>query len=165
MAIAADERHEEYLDKSAWGDGPWQGEPDRVEWHDEATGLPCLLKRSHMGAWCGYAGVPPGHPWHGLHYDDIPAYAYHGLTYADRCQEDGRPMRERICHVPRPGEPDAVWWLGFDCEHGDDYVPKMEASGYGWASFGIERPCTYKTLAFAQREVTRLAAQAAAAAV
>ena len=26
------------VDKSAWGDGPWQDEPDKEQWPDEATG-------------------------------------------------------------------------------------------------------------------------------
>ena len=44
-----------------------------------------------------------------------------GLTYAAACQEDGA-----ICHVPKPGEPDNVWWFGFDCAHFGDLIPKME---------------------------------------
>lgn len=27
-------------DKSTWGDGPWQQEPDKKQWQDAATGLP-----------------------------------------------------------------------------------------------------------------------------
>lgn len=39
------------IDKSAWGPGPWQDEPDRVEW--EHAGLPCLMVRSRdLGQWC-----------------------------------------------------------------------------------------------------------------
>jgi hypothetical protein len=30
------------IDKSQWGPGPWQDEPDKKQWQDEATGLPCL---------------------------------------------------------------------------------------------------------------------------
>lgn len=32
-------RTETYIDKSAWGAGPWLDEPDRLEWRDPATGL------------------------------------------------------------------------------------------------------------------------------
>lgn len=53
-------------DKHLWGDGPWVQEPDRVEWVDEETGYQCLARRTkHTGTWCGYVGVPPGHPWFG----------------------------------------------------------------------------------------------------
>lgn len=112
-----------------WGIGPWLAEPDRLEFRHK--GVPCLLNRGPLGAWCGYAACEPGHPWHGKHYSGqynyeteeyeeqpIPAEVHWGLTYADACQGD-------ICHVPAPGEPDDVWWLGFDCAHCDDLTPSM----------------------------------------
>lgn len=55
------------IDKSTWGPGPWQDEPDKIQYVDEATGLPCLIVRNgkEIGALCGYVGVLPGHPLHG----------------------------------------------------------------------------------------------------
>lgn len=118
---------ETWVDKTSWGVGPWQDEPDRIEWRDETTGLPCLMRRSPLGAWCGYVALPPGHPWHGLDISDAPDAAHcaaHGsLTFAAPCMEDDRPLRERVCHVPQPGESDDVWWLGFDCAHAGDIMP------------------------------------------
>jgi hypothetical protein len=61
------------VDKSTWDAGAWMDEPDKVEWRDEATGLPCLAVRGPMGAWCGYVGVPPDHPDHGSDYDGVDA--------------------------------------------------------------------------------------------
>jgi hypothetical protein len=49
-----------YLEKerAEWGEGEWNNEPDKVQWQDEETGLPCLVVRSPMGGnWCGYVGV------------------------------------------------------------------------------------------------------------
>lgn len=61
------EKTETFIDRTGWPSGPWDDEPDRVEWRDEATGLPCLALRNDMfGSWCGYVAVPPGHPVHGL---------------------------------------------------------------------------------------------------
>jgi hypothetical protein len=37
------------IDKSEWGPGAWQGEPDTGQWTDEAAGLPCLAKRQPHG--------------------------------------------------------------------------------------------------------------------
>ena len=93
------------VDKATWGPGPWQDEPDKEQWADEATGYPCLIVRNRLGALCGYVGVPEGHPWHGKDYDDIePCPDVHGgLTYADSCQEG--PEGETICHVAAPGGP------------------------------------------------------------
>lgn len=55
-----------WIDKKEWGPGPWQSEPDKVEWRDEKTGLPCLaVRHSEHGNWCGYVGVHKGHYAHG----------------------------------------------------------------------------------------------------
>ena len=60
----ADELIQTFIDRSDWLPGPWDDEPDRVEWRDEATGLPCLLRRGSpfIGVWCGYVALPPDHP-------------------------------------------------------------------------------------------------------
>src|SRR5688572_11433893 len=117
------------VDKSEWGDGPWQTEPDRVEF--EHAGLPCLMSRHPtLGHWCGYVAVPPGHPMHGKEYDSVEVDVHGGLTYGSAC-------RGHICHVPKPGEPDDVFWFGFDCGHAGDYGPyhaKYVGKGHSWAT-------------------------------
>jgi len=61
-------------DKRDWGAGIWQHEPDKRQWQDEVTGLACLTVRSPVtGSLCGYIGVNPEHPAHGLHCDGITA--------------------------------------------------------------------------------------------
>lgn len=166
------ERSYTTVDKTTWGPGPWQDEPDKMQWIDEATGLDCLIVRNRLGALCGYVGVPPEHPWHGLayggvgeDYDNAPDAiidVHGGLTYADACQEDVAEA-EGICHVPAPGRPDNVWWFGFDCAHSFDVVPGMEARdrerGHAPIRFGGE---TYRTVGYVQRECRRLALQLAA---
>lgn len=62
-----------YLDKAEWGQGPWQDEPDKVQWRDGATGLPCLIVRGPHGAFCGYVGVLDTHPWHRKDYNQCTA--------------------------------------------------------------------------------------------
>lgn len=119
--------------KETWGEGPWTDEPDKVQWVDEATDLDCLLVRNHFGAWCGYVGVPETHPCFGKGWIDVEAelsvHVHGGLTFADRCdpraEESPELMSGAVCHVPYPGRPDPVWWLGFDCLHGGDYAPGM----------------------------------------
>lgn len=54
--------------KPSWGPGPWEEEPDKRQWTDPATGLPCLIVRNRLGGLCGYVGVPPSHPWYGRDY-------------------------------------------------------------------------------------------------
>lgn len=138
------------IDRSIWGNGLWNGEPDKAQWIDEATGLDCLIVRvPHSGHLCGYVGVPPGHRFHGKEYDDVPADVHGGLTFADACQE-GEEFG--ICHVPEAGRPDHVWWLGFDCAHCHDVTPFSGPRGW----FQDE---SYKTLDFVRSECTALAAQ------
>lgn len=158
-------------DKSTWGDGPWQQEPDKEQFADEATGLPCLVKRSHAsGALCGYVGVPEGHPWFSVGYgaleEDGNAPEVHGgLTYADFCQEG--PEELTVCHVPAPGEPDRVWWLGFDCAHAWDLMPAMKARErtYGMPDYpGLGIEDKYRTVEYVKAECASLAAQIMAAA-
>jgi len=154
-------------DKAAWGEGPWVDEPDKAQWVDQATGLTCLAKRGTSGSWCGYVGVHADHPLHGLDYDsDAVGHleVHGGLTYADGCQEDERPIEHRVCHIPAPGEPDDVWWFGFDCAHYMDYSPamaaRMAAVGVPHYRYGEE----YRTLAYVQAECADLAKQLADAA-
>lgn len=163
-------------DKSTWGDGPWQQEPDKVQFQDEATGLPCLIVRNHNGALCGYVGVAEGHPLFGKSYDtdetegrgaSIEKLAVHGgITFGNFCQpitDEGDEARY-ICHIPGPGEPDKVWWLGFDCGHGFDVCPALDVHmpkalkallhAPDWA-----REPTYKSLDYVKGQIASLAEQ------
>lgn len=164
------------IDKSGWLYGPWSDEPDKVQWQDEATGLPCLAVRSPTsGALCGYVGVPPGHPWHGAHYDrlrwnnpdaedkwDYSPNVHGGTTYAGACGHGDDPAKG-ICHIPGPGEPDDVWWLGFDCAHAFDYMPAIEATLRNIRPFGDERfhsNDVYRDATYVKAQVEELARQA-----
>jgi hypothetical protein len=60
-----------FVDKSKWGVGPWADEPDKVQWVDKKTGLPCLaVRHPSAGHWCGYVGVTPEHPLFGVGYSE-----------------------------------------------------------------------------------------------
>ena len=144
-------------DKSEWGEGPWRREPDKVQWIDPATDLDCLAVRNHMGAWCGYVGVPPEHPWHGKGYDDVDVDVHGGLTFAETCQDEFGDPAWGVCHVPAPGRPANVWWLGFDTAHAWDLVP-------GLGRFLGGRDDVYRDLAYVRAECTGLASQVSEAA-
>lgn len=113
----------------AANEAPWLTEPSDYQW--EHAGFPCELWRNGFGVWCGYVAVPPGHPWHGKHYDDINASVHGGLTYAD------------------DGDHESTWVVGFDCGHFGDFSPEL-------ARYGGE----YRTLEYAKAETERLAEQA-----
>lgn len=194
-------------DKTTWGAGEWQDEPDKAQWVDDATGLDCLIVRGPGGAWCGYVGVPNTHPYFEKDYDDCDVRAHGGLTFADRCAEptperfaqfeariagDREEMKKyprgdsaervrtlghlvgnytawcehmrasAICHVPRAGQPDNVWWLGFDCAHSGDLSPKYMEYGRNMGFSGYED--TYRNRAYVETQVRKLAGQLAAVA-
>lgn len=113
-----------FMDRTGWGPGSWDGEPDKVQWRDEATGLPCMVRRSPaFGAWCGYVAIPAAHPWRAdgaPGYDDLDVDVHGGLTFAGFCDGD---EETGICHVPGPDDEDPAYWIGFDCGHGFDVFP------------------------------------------
>jgi hypothetical protein len=156
------------VDKTGWGPGPWQTEPDRVDF--VFAGLACFaLRHPHMGFWCGYVGVPREHPLYGRRWDNpgglgVVLEAHQGINYSAPC--DG----EAICHVPAPGMPDDVWWLGFDCGHTWDLAPGMRARERAMGLPPIEEIIdtplwlreTYRDLPYVRREIEHLACQLAA---
>lgn len=153
-------------DKSSWLRGEWDNEPDKMQFTDEATGLPCLIVRNSPGALCGYVGVPEGHKFYGLDYEkcrlkDLPDGEYDadayvdvhgGLTFAGFCQkwdDEGHG----VCHTVDEGENDKVWWLGFDCAHFLDFCPSYEKS--------FTEGQTYKNVDYVKGEIAKLAKQVA----
>lgn len=145
------------IDKSNWGDGPWLSEPDKVQWTDESTGLPCLaVRHKESGHWCGYVGVSALHPLHGIDYDQAHRMAdiscHGGLTYSAGCSHGDEATS--ICHVPEPGQPDDVWWLGFDCNHHRDLAPAMEAKLPRFRGHTV-----YRTLEYVREQCASLAGQ------
>lgn len=142
-----------FVDKSTWGEGPWQNEPDKLQWVDQATGLPCMIHRSvGSGALCGYVGLDDKHPLYGIDYNQTPYFEVHGgLTFSAFCAET-KENGSGICHLPEPGEPDHVWWFGFDCAHSGDYQPTR-------AYFSCASSERYSNLAYVKGECASLAQQ------
>jgi hypothetical protein len=148
-----------FEDKSNWGPGAWQDEPDKKQWQDEATGLPCLIVRNRLGALCGYVGVPRSHPAYRKDYDEVDVEVHGGLTFADKCSP-GEESRA-ICHKVEAGENDDVWWLGFDCSHYGDLAPAYEARNMALALGPVER-VVYRDFAYVTKQCEALAKQLAA---
>lgn len=144
------------VDKTGWGEGPWNTEPDYLHWMDEATGLPCLIVRNSFGGnLCGYVGVSTGHPWFEREHEGVDADVHGGLTYSAHCQG-------HICHAT--DSHDVVWWLGFDCGHFNDCAPGMDAYS---KSHGMDRMKgfqIYRDIDYVKRQCAQLAQQAKEAA-
>lgn len=150
-------------DRAEWPAGPWDDEPDRDEWVDKTTGLPCIAQRGPVGAWCGYVGVDKTHSWHGVIYHQVaPGWTHSpetlvdvhgGLTYSDVCQP-----KIGICHTPTDGDDDR-WWFGFDCAHAFDLAPGLLRILGDHGDRDVYRPLSY-----VRDQCAQLAAQLAAAA-
>lgn len=149
------------VDKSEWGDGPWQNEPDKMQFMDEATRMPCLIVRNHVGALCGYVGVPEWHPAYDKDYDSVDVRVHGGLTFAGFCQK-GCDESKGVCHVVEGGGNDKVYWLGFDCAHYMDYSPAYKAILKGIGIDPFDRREIYKDVPYVKAEIAQLAQQLAA---
>lgn len=143
------------IDRSKWTSSKLgRGEPDKAQWIDDNTDLDCLaVRHQSSGHWCGYVGLPPGHPLHGKSYEEPNVDVHGGLTFADKCNESATPCTG-ICHIPLNGRPDDVWWFGFDCAHFGDRSPGFDIVGHTGK---------YRTLNYVKKQCAKLAVQLKAA--
>ena len=139
-------------DRSGWRPGPWDDEPDKVQWIDAATGLHCIALRA-ASHWCGYVGLPAGHPWRDgeapMQVEGVRAEINYG---PHPCDGDGM-----ICHDV--DHDDDVHWLGFDVASG---------SREPWACLGVREPAwnaerPYHDIAYVRVATMNLAKAAKAA--
>lgn len=156
---------------------PWFLEDNRVDF--EADGFKCCMRRGPMGSWCGYVGIPASHPWFGKNYNDEVKPTEDMLSPRDPLDHGPIDVLLMALSSTRPedslsislcmrvhggltyaqnhepfGEPDGLWWFGFDCAHSGDLVPGMAEPG--WANHG-----TYRDQSYVAAEVQSLAAQLA----
>lgn len=127
---------------------PWWTEDNKVDF--EAEDFKCAMRRGPLGSWCGYVGVPSNHPWFGLSYNSLIKPTKDMLGPRDRqdfgsidllCAAlSGKNIEEEMPislalrvhggityvenHEPY-GEPDGLWWFGFDCAHAGDLIPSF----------------------------------------
>lgn len=166
------------IDKSDWGEGPWQHEPDAVSWTDSRTGLHCAMIRHELfGCWLGYVAVEPGHPLHGRRYGDrieVPPEILDrermlgrdfGIMelWINAHHDDGTwdislllPAHGSITFSDEDTE--GFWWFGFDCCHAYDLSPGLAASvSKRFGSRFFDRDETYRDHDYVYGIVTRLA--------
>ena len=68
------------------------------------NGFRCICIAQQMGHRCGYIGIPKGHKFYGINYNEFPDdFEVHGgWTYSDN-----------VFLIPSKD----IWWIGFDCAH------------------------------------------------
>lgn len=109
------------------------------------AGFPAVVIMTGTGHRCGYVGVPPGHPLHGVEYNeltlalpppkpDTPVGDRGVMTlFAVAMKEElstspevvfdvhGSLTFSKANHEGYPAaEPDDLWWFGYDCAHSQD---------------------------------------------
>lgn len=133
------------VDRKNWPEGPWDKEPDHLEWTTQ-VGLPAVLQRNSLGSLCGYVGVPPSHPAYQTGYDDVTGYddmgvsVHGGLTYS----EPEAPYSHQT----------GFWWFGFDAGHHGDISPSMLGLLGSSSQDG-----SYRDVSYIKRECEDLARQ------
>mgnify|MGYP001576486243 CR=1 FL=1 len=140
--------HAGAVNRTGWGPGPWDGEPDQRVWLH--AGMLCAAIRKPVGFWCRYVALPQGHPDFGNDYNNSAGVDVHGgLTYAQHPPYDlfgGMILSNHLAYY---------WVFGFDCAHSGDLSP-------GIARFALIVPryeAVYRTLAYVTREVNAMANQ------
>ena len=123
---------------------PWENEPDHAEWVQEPSGYKCRISRMEgSGALCGYVGIPKGHRYWGVIYDEgdaeldaIADDVHGGFTYTEQ------------------GD-DGWWYFGFDTAHADDFAPKLVELliGFGRKDLPFTDCMNYKTWEFVEEQI------------
>jgi hypothetical protein len=95
------------------------------------------------GALCGYVGIPKGHRYWGVIYDEgdaeldaIADDVHGGFTYTEQ------------------GD-DGWWYFGFDTAHADDFAPKLVELliGFGRKDLPFTDCMNYKTWEFVEEQI------------
>ena len=141
----------------AEGWGERVGEPDA--WSGEYLGFPVYARRNSMGFWCGYIGLPAGHPWSWL-ADPHNVAVHGGVSYGQNSLTD------------RAVGDFSDWYLGFDCGHHGDFIPSFVTAEPGVDPLATatrlhatyDWHIVYRTLEYVQAELRSLAEQASRAA-
>lgn len=129
--------------------GPWDDEPDELDWTDERTGYDCrIMRHPSSGHLCGYVRVPETHALHGKEYSDELTPEQEPLMAAVMEGQIGKrgaiDVFGMALGVRRIGYLFDVhggltfsgelrgkegYWFGFDCAHCDDLSPGSRYSG------------------------------------
>lgn len=122
--------------------GEWDTEPDQCTWIDGETGYVCEARRNHVGSWCGYVLLPDDH-----------MFQLNGkfLYVGDDIQEFDFEVHRGITYFNK--EKDDRYWIGFDCSHAGDYMPKMS-----WEYLPDSKDI-YRNLSFVKEQCSCLAKQ------
>ena len=161
---------------------PWLKEPKEDNF--EHAGLQCRICRHPILLhYCGYVGVPKGHPLYGVELDQETPALQEALERLKRARDvemtfaravavlvgEIKPTPQIVLEVHGgitysgdrvPGEKsDGLWWFGFDCAHAGDFVPKSY-----FEAPDLFQGTVYRNYEYVRAQAERLADQLAAVA-
>lgn len=146
---------ENEIDKSGWGIGPWNDEPDKLEGVDKETKLDCLiLRHESIGHLCGYVGINKDHKLFKAEYSACFLKENCGKSYCDHTLDliiDVHGGLTFSNSIPESSIKD-LWWFGFDCSHSGDLAPGMNR--FLGMTGGI-----YRDIDYVKQECEKLAKQ------
>ena len=122
---------------------PWEDEPDHAEWENE-VGYKCRISRMEgSGALCGYVGIPKGHTFWGVTYDE-------GNEELDAIADD---VHGGFTYTQAGG--DGWWYFGFDTTHANDFAPKLVELliEFGRKDLPFHDCMNYKTWEFVEDQI------------
>ena len=133
------------FNRTGWSNGPWDYEPDEFKFIEPITKMPALILRNQLGNLCGYVGVDSSHPFYQKRWDDdTPPHNIEGIHVHGGVTFTGTRVEF--------GEPDYIWWIGFDTSHANDVSPTTKNS-YSYPG------CEYRTLEYVEDEISKMAVQ------
>lgn len=131
----------------------WETEGDLRSFESDGFHC-CIVRNPEIKSLCGYVLLPPSHPDHGNHYDELRGIPVHqAWTFSEsflKCC--GNAWGQEFLLEQIQADPERVTLLqyhvvGFDCAHvGADFVP-AEANVI---SEFTGRPTTYRNMAFVE---------------
>lgn len=154
-----------HMDRTGWGPGPWKKELDDYLWLPAHPPYLHMVRRGPMGAFCGYVGVGPSHPYFGMEANeacDLPLSVHGGITWSSLTTVTAESAVTFPSFWNLPKE---MRMFGFDCSHAGDVVPKMnlyKSTIPGFPKFEHVMPWgpdVYRTVDYTQNEVALLALQ------
>lgn len=124
-------------------------EGDYYDWIDPETGYECCWRRvGSFGHLCGYVRVPENHQYYSKDLMDCDMEVHGGITFCGFMDFIDNPAI-RDPHN-RKG-----YWVGFDCAHAGDLLPRSFFDHGFMRIFGDHE--TYKTKEYVMEECKTLA--------
>lgn len=138
------------IDRSNWGKGPWDNEPDFEVFQICGAGWNYLgiVRRLPMGNLSGYVMQLVDDPCYNFTMNDCSDLDVHGgVTFGNT-----HPDIANLTTV----QFDNLWFIGFDCGHANDFTPGLDNRLHGYHG-----TLTYRDWKFVKQQVISLAEQIA----